>query len=168
MEEWKDIKGYEGMYQISNEGRVRSFRKSSSGILMKTRLVKGYVKVTFKVDGVPHDYYIHRLVMENFCPIENMNEMEVNHKDENKENNNITNLEWCTHYENLMYGTRGQRSGEKMKNSSRCKPVRCIETNEIYKSIREAERITGFPSTNICQCCKHPNRTLNGQHWEYV
>lgn len=165
---WLDIKNYEGMYQISNYGRIKSFRVDKTGKLLSQRLVRGYNKVSFKINGKNKDYYVHRLVMENFNPIENMDKMEVNHKDENKMNNCLSNLEWLTHRENLCYGTRGKRAGDKMReNSPLKKKVFCVELELEFESIREAARILGIPSTNICQCCKHENRTINGYHWRY-
>lgn len=80
-------------------------------------------------------YRIHRLVMENFCPVENMENLEVNHLDEDKTNNCLNNLEWVTKTENLNYGNRAKKYGE-----SRGKKVRCVETGIIYCSTREAER----------------------------
>lgn len=98
VEVWKDIEGYEGLYQVSNMGRVKSLIK---GIILKQWTDKdgyrqvGLLKKTFKV---------HRLVAKAF--IENPDDLPlVNHKDENKANNNITNLEWCTNEYNLSYGT---------------------------------------------------------------
>ena len=169
-EEWKDIKGYEGMYQISNKGRVKSFRIDKTGKLLSIRLVRGYPKVTFKINGISKDYYVHRLELETFKPVDNMENLDVNHIDENKENNNLFNLEWLTHKDNVNYGTRGQKAGEalKGKNNSLSKPVQCIETGEKFEGIRDAERKTGVYSPQISQACKNPNRTAGGYHWRYL
>ena len=169
-EEWKDIKGYEGMYQISNKGRIKSFRIDKTGKLLSIRLVRGYPKITLKVNGVPKDYYVHRIEMETFNPVENMENLDVNHIDENKENNDLSNLEWLTHKENLNYGTRGKRAGDALKGdkNSLSKPVECIETGEQFNGLREAERILGIPSTRISQACKRHTRTAGGYHWKYL
>lgn len=170
-EEWKDIKGYEGMYQVSNKGRIKSFRIDKTGKLMSIRLVKGYPKVTFKVNGIPKDYYVHRLEMETFNPIENMENLDVNHIDENKENNDLSNLEWLTHKENVNYGTRGKRAGDALKGdkSPLSKPVECIETGKQFNGLREVERILGIPATHISRACKRPDfRTAGGYHWKYL
>jgi len=103
---WKDIKGWEGFYQISNFGNVKSLkRKSSIGRLLKERLLKptpdtkGYLRVAFHIKSKATHYSVHRLVGLMF--LENpLNKEQINHKDGNKENNNVSNLEWCTNKEN--------------------------------------------------------------------
>lgn len=168
-EQWLDIPGYEGLYQISNFGRVKSFYFKNPRIL-KPHKVKGYSNVELYRNKKKKQFYIHRLVMENFCPIENMNVLDVNHKDEDKSNNHISNLEWMTHKDNLNYGSRAEKARMKMqgKNSSRSKKVRCIEKNVIYEALREAERQLGIPATNISKACKGKIKTAGGYHWEYV
>ena len=168
-EQWLDISGYEGLYQISNFGRVKSFYFKNPRIL-KPHKVKGYSNVELYKNKKKKQFYIHRLVMENFCPIENMNVLDVNHKDEDKSNNHISNLEWMTHKGNLNYGSRAEKARMKMqgKNSSRSKKVRCIEKNVIYEALREAERQLGIPATNISKACKGKIKTAGGYHWEYV
>ena len=168
-EQWLDISGYEGLYQISNFGRVKSFYFKNPRIL-KPHKVKGYSNVELYKNKKKKQFYIHRLVMENFCSIENMNVLDVNHKDEDKSNNHISNLEWMTHKDNLNYGSRAEKARMKMqgKNSSRSKKVRCIEKNVIYEALREAERQLGIPATNISKACKGKIKTAGGYHWEYV
>lgn len=107
---WKDIKVYEGYYQISNFGNIRSLDRwiNNNGtlvfrmgkILSPSKSGPGYLQIAFYVDGKIQKKYIHRLVMEAFNPTDNP-ELEINHIDENKENNMITNLEWVTHKENI-------------------------------------------------------------------
>ena len=168
-EQWLDISGYEGLYQISNFGRVKSFYFRNPRIL-KPHKVKGYSNVELYKNKKKKQFYIHRLVMENFCPIENMNVLDVNHKDEDKSNNHISNLEWMTHKDNLNYGSRAEKARMKMqgKNSSRSKKVRCVEKNVIYEALREAERQLGIPATNISKACKGKIKTAGGYHWKYV
>lgn len=168
-EQWLDISGYEGLYQISNFGRVKSFYFKNPRIL-KPHKVKGYSNVELYKNKKKKQFYIHRLVMENFCPIENMNVLDVNHKDEDKSNNHISNLEWMTHKDNLNYGSRAEKARMKMqgKNSSRSKKVKCIEKDVIYEALREAERQLGIPATNISRACKGKIKTAGGYHWEYV
>lgn len=107
-EVWKDIEGYEGKYQVSNLGRVRGLdRKNSMGKTVKGRILKprkthaGYLRAHLCRD----DRYIHRLVAEAFIPNPN-NLPQINHKDEDKANNSVDNLEWCTCEYNLSYGSR--------------------------------------------------------------
>lgn len=168
-EQWRDIPGYEGLYQISNFGRVKSFHFKKSHIL-KPHNVKGYNNVELYKDKKKKQFYIHRLVMENFCPIENMELLDVNHKDENKSNNHISNLEWMTHKDNMNYGSRAEKARAKMQggNSPRSKRVRCVEKNVVYEALREAGRQLGIPATNISQACKGKIKTAGGYHWEYV
>ena len=108
MEIWKDIKGYEGLYQISNTGKVKSLkrimksRKCEEIIRKPSKLPKGYLRVSLCKNGEIKYYSIHRLVAEEFIPNEN-NYPCVNHKDCNTSNNNVENLEWMTYEENNSY-----------------------------------------------------------------
>lgn len=167
MEKWIDIKGYEGYYQISNLGNVKRLAGSpkckKDRILKNAKTTNGYLFVWLQKDGNKKIYRIHRLVLENFNPVENMENLEVNHLDEDKTNNCLDNLQWCTREENLNYGNRAKKYGE-----ARGKKVRCIETGIIYCSTREAERQTGCAHTHISNVCKGRARTCGGYHWEYV
>lgn len=126
MEEWKDIKGYENIYQVSNLGRVKrlsyvvknpgprangSMLKFKEHLLKPRKITHGYLSVMLYKNGVPKNYKIHRLVAQAFIP-NLLNLPEVNHKDEDKTNNQVENLEWCTHIYNSNYGTRPKRIGE--------------------------------------------------------
>lgn len=112
MEEWKDIQGYEGLYQVSNLGRVKSlYRLNSRGQKIKGKILKysinpkGYAIVILCKNGITKTISVHRLVAIHF--IENPNNLNViNHIDGNKINNNITNLEWCTQSENVKHAYR--------------------------------------------------------------
>lgn len=114
---WKDVKGYEGLYQVSNLGRVKSLdRIDRKGRLRKGRILKpssngrGYLNVCLTVDNIPHTIKVHRLVAEAF--ISNPDNLpQVNHKDEIKTNNHADNLEWCTAEYNSNYGSRNVRMG---------------------------------------------------------
>ena len=113
---WRDIKGYEGLYQVSNLGRVKSLERYVKGkdglrlvkeIIMSISVCRtnGYFKVILHKDGKQKRYQVHRLVAEAFIPNPD-NLPIVNHKDENKINNCVWNLEWCTYSYNLTYGNR--------------------------------------------------------------
>lgn len=125
MEFWKDIEGYEGLYQVSNLGRVRSLDrvvegKSSSVRLHRGKILSpgvnstGYYMVVLHKDGGGRAYTVHRLVSNTFIP-NPYNYPYVNHKDENKLNNSVDNLEWCTVKYNTNYGTANLRRGESCK-----------------------------------------------------
>lgn len=116
MEIWKDIKGYEGIYQVSNLGRVKSLprivicsngcKKNYKSKILKSKFEKdGYLRIGLTKFSKETKKYIHRLVAETFVPNPN-NYSEVNHIDENKSNNKAINLEWCTRKYNMNYGNR--------------------------------------------------------------
>lgn len=163
MEYWRDITGFKN-YMVSNYGRIYS--KKQKIIMKQTPNRKGYMKVSFYQDGKSHTKSVHRLVAEAF--IDNPNNLpQINHKDENKANNSVSNLEWCDNTYNRYYGTATERTRQANMNcKSTSKPVRCIETAIVYPSIREARRKTG--AANIFYCCIGKRRTSNGYHWEYA
>lgn len=125
MEEWKDIPGYEGLYQISSFGRVKSMGTSRDGwrfkekILKLTEEPKGYLKVGLRKNGKLKTVRVHRLVAESFVPNPECFP-EVNHKDENKSNNRVENLEWCTAKYNSRYGTKAKRAFKTMQDRGTC------------------------------------------------
>lgn len=161
MEEiWQDLPGYEGLYRISNYGQIESLpRQGSKGGLMKgTVHKKGYLNVTLRKNGKQTTAKVHRLVAETFLP--NPEQLpEVNHKDENKLNNRVDNLEWCTTQYNHDYGTRTIKTG---------KAIRCVETGEIYPGSAWAARALNVDQSTITKSCRNPNRTCGGYHWQYV
>lgn len=115
MEEiWKDIKGYEGLYQVSNYGRVKSFKHNKEKLRKEVKDNMGYLIVNLSKNGNKKIYKIHRLVAEAFLQNPN-NYPQVNHKDENKINNRADNLEWCTAKYNSNYGTRNERMSNTKK-----------------------------------------------------
>lgn len=121
-EVWRPIEGYEGIYEVSSYGRVRSMERDVSfyingtlvthpkpSVIRKTKMErKGYLRLNLCKDGVKKFYSVHRLVAKAFIPNPH-NLPQVNHKDENKLNNHVDNLEWCTCEENAKYGTRNER-----------------------------------------------------------
>ena len=105
---WKDIKGFEGHYQVSNFGRVKSIKFRKERILKPANNGCGYLYVNLSKNGKYNIYLIHRLVALIF--ISNPNNLpEINHRDEDKTNNKVENLEWCDRKYNMNYGTRTQR-----------------------------------------------------------
>ena len=97
---WKDIKGYEGLYQISNFGNIKSLRTNK--LVKAFKNTKGYCQVSLWNNNVKKMFVVHRLVAQEFIPNPN-NLLQVNHKDEDKKNNNVDNLEWCSVKYNCNY-----------------------------------------------------------------
>lgn len=182
MEEiWKDItveyKGvlhdFTGLYEVSNMGRVRN---SKTGRIMK--LIKnkqGYLLVALSRNGKQKNFYIHRLVASAFIPNPN-NLPYVNHKSEVKTENYVDNLEWCDAKYNNSFGTRTERVGDKLRgkqrleftgdNHPRAKKVMCIETGQVFGTLKEAQEWLG--KGHIISCLKGKTKTAGGYHWEYV
>jgi hypothetical protein len=150
MEEiWKSVKNYEGLYEVSNLGRVKSINKMKGfhyikELIMKQTLDGGYKMVNLKKDGKNKFCSVHRLVAEVF--IDNPLNLEtVNHKDEDKSNNVVTNLEWMTFCENSRYSCLGERS-IKSKRVYQYKDGKLIK---IWGSVRDIERELGINHGNI-------------------
>lgn len=172
---WKDIKGYEGLYQVSNMGNVKSlnYRHTGEEKIRKPKVDRyGYLRVNLYKNGKCKMLTVHRLVLMTFAPINNMDKLEVNHKDENKQNNCLSNLEWCDRKYNSNYGSRNQRSAQ----SQSIPVVQLDSTNNkvinVYHSSMEAKR-QGFDQGAITHCCKNrytkhsPNIYL-GYKWQYM
>lgn len=170
MEIWKDIKGYEGHYQVSNFGRVKSVQRTSttgqalSEKIMKPSRDKGdYPFVGLWRNGKKTNFKIHRLVLEAFAPVEGMESLDCNHRDEDKANNNLTNLEWMTRRDNLNYGTHNERISE----AHRVR-ILCVELGKEFESIKSAAEAFGHDRGNIWRVLDNPNRTACGYHWRYI
>ena len=168
---WKDIDGTSGRYQVSNLGNVRAFTRFRNGVLLKPgRYSNGYLFVHFAKDtdkkGERHSYLIHRLVAQAFIP-NTKGLPQVNHKDEDKTNNRVDNLEWCTHIYNQNYGTKNQRISEKNKLSHGI-PVYCVESGKTFNSAKSAGEFINRKGTNITRACRVTHRTCGGYHWRYA
>lgn len=176
-EVWKDVKGYDGLYQVSNLGRIKSVRKNM--ILSPFINTRGRYQARFKVKGKIARPFIHRLVAEAFIPNPN-NLPEINHKDENKLNNNVSNLEWCTTKYNSNYGTRNKRIGESNRKNGtydRQAKERSYIINQYdlngnfikqWKSATEIQRSIGYLKSNILRCCHGKTKTAYGYKWSIV
>ena len=163
-EEWRDIEEYENLYQISNLGIVKSLGndRTRKEKILRPQKVNNYLIVSLSKDGKAKHYYIHRLVALHFIP-NPQNLEQINHRDEDKTNNCVSNLEFCTAAYNINYGTRNQRSAEKTS-----KQVLCVETGIIYSSTKEVQRQLGFAHNNISQCCNGKYKTAYGYTWKYI
>ena len=171
MEEWRDIKGYEGHFQVSNYGRIKSLpRYTRNGSCKYEKILKpgndkdGYKIIGLRRDGKQKTFRVHRLVAEAF--LENPNNYpEVNHKDECKYNNYVENLEWCTCKYNHNYGTwRDKRIGI---NNPRARKIKCINTGKIFNTITEAAEFYGMSGSNISECLSGRTKTAGGYKWKY-
>lgn len=157
------IKGYEDRYLVSSKGRIYSLTRQ---IMLKPVIERNYYRVQlFNGEKFKH-IFIHRLVAENLIPNKS-NHPEVNHKDENKLNNCVDNLEWCTRKYNVNYGTAIHRSlnkrGKKIYQYSKDEKL----VNQ-YESLMDAERITNIPNGNISACCRGSRNTAGGYIWKHI
>ena len=170
-EVWQDIDGYEGLYQISNYGMVKSLPRNNT--IKKPRILhncynnKGYCMVSLCKNNKAKNYRIHRLVAQAFIPNPN-NLPEINHKDENKKNNRVDNLEWCNSKYNNTYGNRTKIASIKCS-----KPVSMFDVNgnyiRTYKSCTEASKETGISVCHISNCClnRYGRKTAGGYIWRH-
>lgn len=186
IEIWKDVVGYEGIYQVSNFGNVKSLDKivfnngSRRYNNIKGRVLSqnktngnGYRIVSLNNNGCSKNYYIHRLVASSF--LENKNSFKyINHKDENKLNNNIDNLEWCDAKYNANYGTSRERARQKLlNNKSTSKQVSSHDRNTMeliktFPSISEASRQLNCAVQNISDALHGKQPTARGYIWKYL
>lgn len=181
---WKDVKDFEGLYQVSNRGRVRSLdKKVCCGIKNNPEVVKkgrilnplktgsNYLFVQIYKNRKPKIIFIHRLVAQAFIPNPN-NYSIVNHRDENPLNNDVDNLEWCNQSYNINYGNRNRKVAEKLKNYPKFshKVIQKTLDGKIIKSwesISEANRVLNIQRSGIAKCCMNKLKTSGGYLWEY-
>ena len=194
-EVWKDIEGYEGYYQISNMGRVKSLERTvwNKGrgcyITVSEKIRKGrdnghgYLQVSLCKEGKVRYPLVHVLVATAF--LENIDNLpEVNHKDENKYNNCVENLEYCSKLYNINYGTGIKRRAKKQKGRKQTeehikkrveklsKPVFSVDKESglimYWESIIEAERCTSIDSSSITKCCQGKRKSAGNHYWFYA
>lgn len=181
IEIWRDIPGLEGRYQASTLGRIKSlsrrvntwnaYKTIPECILTGCVGANGYEQV--RINGRSRS--VHRLVALTFITPPSKECTQVNHIDENKSNNVVTNLEWCTPKYNINWGTSLARRSEKQKssgcqlnNSGTSLPVICVDTGETFLSIAEASRKTGIDGSSIAKCCKGRYLTTYNLTWRYL
>lgn len=173
MEEvWKDIEGYEGLYQVSNKGNVKSlnYNKTKKEKKLKPGIVgSGYLQVNLCKNKTIKHFLVHRLVANAFLP-NPQNFPCVNHIDECKTNNVVTNIEWCTNKYNSNYGTCIQRCHKAQINGKRSKSVGAFKNGELvftFPSTKEAGR-QGFNQGAVASCCRCEIKSHKGYIWSYL
>lgn len=181
MEEvWKCIIGYEGKYQVSNLGNVRSLNYQGHGYvrnLVPKVNNRGRLWVELRGENGVKQMLIHRLVGESFIPNPN-NLPEINHKDENPKNNCVDNLEWCTGLYNKLYSIvrhperRTQRKhSQKYRNWNKVAIIQADKSgNEIrhWGNMREIANTLGYNQTSITECCEGKRHTAYGFKWQFA
>lgn len=174
---WKDIPNYEGIYQASNLGRIKSLERIDAlGHRLKEKILKplirsiGYYQVALWKNSKVRFYLVHRLVWEAFNGQIPEN-MQVNHINEIKTDNRLSNLNLMTAKENTNWGSRNERSAKKQINGKKSKPVLQFDLNDNfikeYPSIRQVERETGFANQYISACCNGKYKQSYGYIWKY-
>ena len=176
-EVWRDVKGYEGLYQVSDKGRVKSLERAFIDKIGRKRYVKecilkpvidryGYLLVSLYAGGKQKMHKVHRLVCQAFHDNPE-NKLDVNHINENKTDNRACNLEWSTRKENCNHGTRNERLGK-----AQSKPVAQYaqdgELIKVWPSTMEVERQAGFSNGNISQAANGRYKKAYGFIWKYI
>lgn len=162
IEVWVDIYDYEGLYQVSNYGRVKSLKYGKERILSAFTNTQKYLIVDLSKDGVRKHFRVHRLVAQHFIPNPN-NLPDVNHINEDKNDNRACNLEWCTKAYNNAYGSRKTNLSKRVLQIDK-------ESNEVlneFISTRHASRMLGCHSGGISACCLGKGKTYKGYKWRY-
>lgn len=173
-EEWKPVVGYEGLYEVSSMGRVKSLKRTITGKDGITREIKErilkpgiaenwYPTVNLSKNGNVVTFRVHRLVATAFIP-NPKNLSDVNHKDEDKTNNSVDNLEWMSHKDNSNYGTRNERIGKSV--SQKDKKTGVIIA--IYPTQTKAAEATGIDKYHISAVCRGTRGSAGGYYWSFV
>ena len=171
-EVWKDIEDYKGLYQVSNLGRVRSLdRIDALGRLRKGKVLAyglsggGYLQVGLHRDGKVEQKLVHRLVSEAFLPNPD-NLPQVNHKDEDKANNQVENLEWCTALYNNTYGTRVERVTKVRE--KRIYAITSLGHRYYFSGVNKASRLLGLKKVHVSACLHGRQKTHRGFSFEWA
>lgn len=179
-EVWKDVFNFPN-YCVSNYGRIKSKRKiahtpTNASYMIEERILKqylrlGYLKVELYVNGKKKSLMVHRVVLSSFTQIM-PNDLTCNHKNEDKLDNNISNLEWMSLLDNINYGTRVDRMVETQKRlKSKCKRINQYLLNgkfiKSYESIKQAAEENSLSKSNIGMCCRKVRNQVGGFIWRF-
>lgn len=159
-EQWASVRGYEGLYEVSNYGKVRSIMKNGL-MLSQARNERGYLKVFLCSGGKGENKKVHRLVAEAFLPNEK-NLPEVNHINGVKSDNRVENLEWVSTRENIVHAYKTGLKVQTRKNKCVC------SDGTVYESFLDAQNKTGIPAGNISQACRGLRKTAGGLEWRAI
>lgn len=162
-EEWRDIPGYEGDYQVSTLGGVRNVGTDPPRQLKPWRHPAGYTCVTLCRDKKKVKHLVHRVVAETFLPNPE-HKPQVNHKNGDKADNNVNNLEWCSNQENSRHSA--YVLGNETTNPKR--PVVCLDTLQTFPSLAEAARTINGSNQDISACCQGKRQRHKGLRWAYA
>lgn len=181
-EEWREIEGFNGMYLISNKGRVKSYKQRKEKFLSTHKTHGNYIIVNLSSNGKNKSYRLHRLVAKAFIPNKDKKEF-VNHIDGNKHNNSVSNLEWCTRQENEIHAWKNGMK-EKIRITSIAnsktarkyihinKPVRQFDLNmnfiKEWDSAFQVQKQIGIDSSAISKCCRKKLKKAGGYIWQFV
>lgn len=166
--EWRDIKGYEGHYQVSDTGLVRSVDrivvyKDGRKRIFNGKIIRlkydhnGYPRVCLSKNNKGIEYYTHRLVAEAFIP-NPLKLPQVNHKDEKPSNSNVDNLEWCDGKYNVRYSVAVKVSQYDLEGN----------LIKIWDCMQDIQNELGIPTSNIVMCCKKKQKSAKGYCWNYT
>lgn len=166
---WKDIRGYEGFYLVSNHGNIKSIKRNI--ILKSSNNKKGYLQVILGYKGKTKAFRVHRLVAENF--IENVDKKsQVNHIDGNKHNNRVDNLEWCTNSENQKHAFKYNLQNNKGILNPNCKKINQYSLSGVllktWNGFYEIEKELNYSRSSIWRCCINKYSSSHGYIWKYA
>ena len=191
---WKDIEGYEGLYQVSNFGKVRSVDRYNSrgcwikGCIIEPTNCKGYLQIVLFLNGKKSYYYIHRIVAEAFLPNPD-NKPEIDHINTDKTDNTVclnedgsvnyekTNLRWVSHKENMNNPLTRKKQSTRFKgkighNTPASKIIAQLDKNgkllKVWLCAMDAVRQEGYTQEHISSCCKGTLKTHKGYKWQYI